>query len=90
MGPAAQVVIQGSAASIPAHERNYIIKYCFGQNIRTYSVPKISDILLRSSVELNLFDSPLLLSRNNQGLQIEQEIMKRIIDIVGSLMNRYH
>ena len=54
----------------------------------TYSVPKISDILLRSSVELNLFDSPLLLSRNNQGLQIEQEIMKRIIDIVGSLMNR--
>lgn len=59
---------------IPAHERNYIIKYCFGQNIRTYSVPKISDILLRSSVELNLFDSPLLLSRNNQGLQIEQEI----------------
>lgn len=71
---------------IPAHERNYIIKYCFGQNIRTYSVPKISDILLRSSVELNLFDSPLLLSRNNQGLQIEQEIMKRIIDIVGSLI----
>ena len=71
---------------MPAHERNYIIKYCFGQNIRTYSVPKISDILLRSSVELNLFDSPLLLSRNNQGLQIEQEIMKRIIDIVGSLI----
>ena len=71
---------------IPAHERNYIIKYCFGQNIRTYSVPKISDILLRSSVELNLFDSPLLLSRNNQGLQIEQAIMKRIIDIIGSLV----
>ena len=71
---------------IPAHERNYIIKYCFGRNIRTYSVPKISDILLRSSVELNLFDSPLLLSRNNQGLQIEQAIMKRIIDIIGSLV----
>ena len=71
---------------IPAHERNYIIKYCFGQNVRTYSVPKISDILLRSSVELNLFDSPLLLSRNNQGLQIEQEIVKRTIDIVGSLI----
>lgn len=71
---------------IPAQERNCIIKYCFGKNIRTYSVPKISDILLRSSVELNLFDSPLLLSRNNQALQIEQEIMKRIIDIVGSLV----
>ena len=40
---------------------------------------RISDIQRRkyqtfcfaSSVELNLFDSPLLLSRNNQGLQIE-------------------
>lgn len=70
---------------IPAHERNYIIKYCFGQNIRTYSVPKISDILLRSSVELNLFVRRCS-CRGIIGLQIEQEIMKRIIDIVGSLI----
>ena len=33
---------------IPSHERNLIIKYCFQEGIRTYSVPKISDILLRS------------------------------------------
>ncbi|MCC2165119.1 sugar transferase [Brotaphodocola catenula] len=70
---------------MPSHERNLIIKYCFSQRIRTYSVPKISDILLRSSVELNLFDSPLLLSRNT-GLQIEQEFCKRAMDIVGSLI----
>lgn len=71
---------------IPSHERNIIIKYCFNKHIRTYSVPKISDILLRSSFELNLFDTPLLLSRNNSGLQIEQEFIKRVIDIVGSLI----
>ena len=71
---------------MPSHERNLIIKYCFGEHIRTYSVPKISDILLRSSVDLNLFDSPLLLSRNNPGLSIEQEFVKRIVDIVGSLI----
>lgn len=71
---------------MPSHERNLIIKYCFGRHIRTYSVPKISDILLRSSVDLNLFDSPLLLSRNNPGLSIEQEFVKRIVDIVGSLI----
>lgn len=70
---------------MPSHERNLIIKYCFANNIRTYSVPKISDILLRSSVELNLFDSPLLLSRN-RGLQIEQEIVKRLVDVIGSLI----
>lgn len=71
---------------MPSHERNLIIKYCFGEHIRTYSVPKISDILLRSSVDLNLFDSPLLLSRNNPGLSIEQEFVKRIVDIAGSLI----
>ena len=71
---------------MPSHERNLIIKYCFGEHIRTYSVPKISDILLRSSVDLNLFDSPLLLSRNNPGLSIEQEFVKRIVDISGSLI----
>lgn len=70
---------------MPSHERNLIIKYCFFNNIRSYSVPKISDILLRSSVELNLFDSPLLLSRN-MGLQVEQEFCKRAIDIFGSLI----
>ena len=70
---------------IPSHERNLIIKYCFSRGVRTYSVPKISDILLRSSEEFNLFDSPLLLSRN-VGLQMEQEWMKRIMDVIGSLV----
>jgi exopolysaccharide biosynthesis polyprenyl glycosylphosphotransferase len=70
---------------IPSHERNLILKYCFTNSIRTYSVPKISDILLRSTVELNLFDSPLLLSRN-EGLTIEQLFIKRLIDIAGALV----
>ena len=70
---------------MPSHERNLIIKYCFSKQIRTYSVPKISDILLRSSVDLNLFDSPLLLSRNT-GLAIEQMFCKRLMDIVFSLV----
>lgn len=66
---------------MPSHERNQILKYCFEKNIRTYSVPKISDILLRSSDELTLFDSPLLLSRND-GLTIEQLLVKRLVDVV--------
>lgn len=69
---------------IPSHERNLLLKYCFANSIRTYSVPKISDILLKSSVELNLFDSPLFLSRN-EGLTIEQGFIKRFIDIAGAL-----
>ncbi|WP_313344572.1 exopolysaccharide biosynthesis polyprenyl glycosylphosphotransferase [Lacrimispora sp.] len=70
---------------ISSQERNVILKYCFTNSIRTYSVPKISDILLKSTVELNLFDSPLLLSRN-EGLGVEQQFIKRLIDITGSLI----
>ncbi len=71
---------------IPSHYRNQLLKYCFEKGIRSYSVPKISDVLLRSSDELNLFDTPLLLSRN-MGLSIEQRWVKRLEDvIIASLM----
>lgn len=66
---------------IPSHERNLLLKYCFETGVRSYSVPKISDVLLRSSDELTLFDSPLLLSRNN-GLSIEQQWAKRVEDVL--------
>lgn len=69
---------------IPSHERNEIFKYCFDIKQRIYIVPKISDILLRSSDELNLFDTPLLLSRNT-GLSIEQQWLKRLEDIFVSI-----
>lgn len=66
---------------MPSHERNLLLKYCYQEGVRSYSVPKISDVLLRSSDELNLFDTPLLLSRN-MGLSIEQQWAKRLEDIV--------
>lgn len=68
---------------IPSEQRNHLMKECFARSIRTYSVPKISDILIRSSVELNLFDSLLLLSRNID-LTVEQQWMKRAVDVVIS------
>ena len=67
----------------PSHERNQLLKYCYAAGVRSYSVPKISDVLLRSSDELNLFDTPLLLSRN-MGLTVEQHFLKRTEDIVIS------
>lgn len=75
-------VIIGDVAS---HDRNRLMKECFGASIRSYTVPKISDILLRSSNELNIFDSPLYLSRN-EDLRIEQKIMKRSIDLLISII----
>lgn len=69
---------------IPAHERNIFLKYCFEHNIRCYCQPKISDIMIMSSEKINLFDSPLLLFRNC-GLTAEQQVIKRIFDILASL-----
>lgn len=68
---------------VPAHERNLLMKMFFYLSVRTYTVPKISDILIRTSSDLDIFDSPLLLSRN-EGLQIEQVIVKRLMDIIFS------
>ena len=66
---------------IPARERNQLLKKCFGEGIRTYTVPKISDVINRSSEDLKLFDTPLLLSRN-EDLLAEQLFLKRVTDIV--------
>ena len=70
---------------IPSHERNVFLKYCFEKNIRCYSIPKISDILLRNADSIHLFDTTLMLSRN-RGLTVEQEFVKRVMDIVFSLV----
>ena len=70
---------------IPSTERNELVKVFYRKDIRTYIVPKISDIIIRSAVELNIFDSPLYLSRN-EGLSLGQELCKRVCDVVFSLM----
>lgn len=48
-------------------------------------LPKISDIILRGTDDIHLFDSPLLLARNN-GFTFEQKVMKRATDIVLSII----
>lgn len=69
---------------IPSQVRNDILKHCYANSIRAYVVPKISDLILMGSTEINLFDSPLLLTRN-YGLSAEQLFIKRVMDIVISL-----
>lgn len=64
--------------------RNDIIKYCFEKSKRIYISPKISDIILRGGEDIRLFDSPLILCRN-EGLSFDQRIFKRVFDIVFSI-----
>lgn len=70
---------------IPAEERNFYVKFCFENSIRSYIAPKISDIIIRGADDIRLFDTPLLLCRN-YGLDFEQRILKRTFDIVFSLI----
>lgn len=70
---------------IPSQYRNVIMKYCFEKSIRTYLSPKISDIIIRGSDDMHIFDTPLLLSRNS-GFTFEQKFLKRVMDIVISIL----
>lgn len=70
---------------VASNLRNDIIKFCYGEGVRVYQTPKLSDIMIRSAREHHLFDTPLLMS-NNIGLSFEQKLLKRTIDIVISLL----
>lgn len=62
-------------------ERNKIMKFCYGQSIRIYMMPKIPDVIMKGSEELHIFDTPLFLTRE-YCLSIEQRFIKRCIDLV--------
>lgn len=70
---------------VPSQYRNGLVKYCYGRNIRIYVMPKITDVLLKGSTQLHLFDTPVLLLRE-YAIKVEQRAIKRVIDIVLSLL----
>lgn len=68
---------------VPEPQRGYIVNYCYKNNIRTYLVPKVTDVLLANSDNLHLFDTPLMLLRN-KGISSESLALKRAMDILIS------
>lgn len=70
---------------IPHIERNQLMKYCYTNSIRVYTMPKITDILVRGSEQIHLFDTPLLLTRE-YSLTVGQRILKRVIDLVCAIL----
>jgi exopolysaccharide biosynthesis polyprenyl glycosylphosphotransferase len=70
---------------IESHERNQILKYCYEKNVRAYVLPKISDIIIRSCESQHMFDTPMLMARN-EGLTIEGKAAKRLEDIILALL----
>jgi exopolysaccharide biosynthesis polyprenyl glycosylphosphotransferase len=70
---------------IPLDARNELWKFFYGKSKRVYIMPRISDVLLKGTDQLHLFDTPVLLTRE-YALTVEQRLVKRLIDIVLSLI----
>lgn len=66
-------------------DRNNLLKFCYSKSIRIYMMPKISDVLVKGSERLHLFDTPIFLTRE-YALTVEQRIIKRAIDLVCGLL----
>lgn len=66
---------------VPAQIRNDILKYCYTNEVRLYTTPKLSDIVISGAEKINTFDTPLLLIKGT-GLSLEQRFLKRAMDIV--------
>lgn len=64
--------------------REQCIRECYAQNTRLYLVPSFDDVILESSMMINLLDTPLYLMKN-RGLSFEQELVKRGIDLLVSI-----
>ncbi len=71
---------------IPDEAQNDLIKTCFRLGKRVYLIPKLSDIIVKASEELNLFDTPLYMCRN-EGISALERAIKRLFDVVSSLLS---
>ena len=70
---------------VPNQYRNGLVKFCYGNSKRIYVMPKITDVLLKGSTQLHLFDSPVFLLRD-YSIKIEQRFIKRFFDIVLAIV----
>lgn len=62
-----------------------LIKYCYSAGKKIYVQPSTTDIILSDSFKAQIFDSPLLVCKT-RGLTNEQKAIKRLFDIVVSLI----
>lgn len=60
-----------------------ILSYCYTNQKRSYLLPDITDIMISNSYNIQISDTPVLMSRN-RALTIEQKTIKRIMDIIIS------
>ena len=64
--------------------RNRLVSYCYTVRKRVYMLPSACDVMVNGADTLSLFDTPILLCRN-ESLNLEQRFLKRLFDLVLSV-----
>ena len=70
---------------LPSTDKNHLLKKCFELDKRVYLTPKLSDIMVRNSEDVNLVDTPIYLFRNGEIPRWKLPV-KRLFDIVSSAL----
>ncbi|MBQ5764799.1 MAG: exopolysaccharide biosynthesis polyprenyl glycosylphosphotransferase [Clostridia bacterium] len=65
--------------------QNNIIRYCYKERKRIYLSPSSNDIIINNCYQSQIFDAPVLVCRN-RGLTIEQQLIKRAMDLLVSVI----
>ncbi len=65
--------------------KNDLLRYCYSKQKRTYVLPSSADVIIRNSDQIQISDTPIMMCRN-RGIRLEQEFIKRILDILVSLI----
>lgn len=68
---------------VHSHERNIILKYCVAENITTYVIPRVGDVIMSSARKMHMFHLPML-RVDRYHPDAEFLIIKRAFDILVS------
>lgn len=69
---------------VHSHERNKILKFCIGNGISAYVIPRIGDVLLSGARRMHMLHLPILFV-NRYNPNIEYVVLKRFFDLVFSV-----
>ena len=70
---------------VNSHNRNIIAKYCLNNCIEAFLIPRVGDLIITGAKRANMFHL-LMLKVERNSLTLEYLVLKRICDIVLSLI----
>ena len=72
-------------SGVHSHERNIILKYCVGQGINMFVIPRVGDVIMSGAWPMHMFHLPMLRVGRYMASP-EYLFVKRTMDIVISLI----